>query len=133
MMTGELEFDNYFAPADLHQSNPLYYPAATLVMFVVFAVVVPIVFMNLLVSSSCHVIIIAGKNNMPVIFYYCWSVVPLSNMTNLASFDYNFKLIRIIFHSIFRFLNDYLLTYSIPIQVILFIYIDTLYFSDLSI
>jgi hypothetical protein len=50
MMTGEMEYDSYFIPTTLKKGTPLYYPESTIIMFVVFVIVVPIVFMNLLVS-----------------------------------------------------------------------------------
>ena len=60
MMTGEMEFDGYFAPLTLRDKNdvadtpltPLYYPESTYTMFVIFVIIVPIVFMNLLVGLA---------------------------------------------------------------------------------
>ena len=51
MMTGEMEYDSYFVPGTLNETTPLYYPESTFIMFVVFVIIVPIVFMNLLVST----------------------------------------------------------------------------------
>ena len=45
MMTGELEYDGYYVDYDL------YYPEASYVLFICFVIIVPIVFMNLLVST----------------------------------------------------------------------------------
>ena len=44
MMTGELEYDGYYV------EQTLYYPAASYCLFICFIIIVPIVFMNLLVS-----------------------------------------------------------------------------------
>jgi len=52
MMTGEFEFDSYYAPETLSSPNPLYYKQISFIMFFVFCVIVPIVFMNLLVGLA---------------------------------------------------------------------------------
>ncbi|KAL5265822.1 hypothetical protein ACHWQZ_G006498 [Mnemiopsis leidyi] len=52
MMTGEMEYDSYFIPEKLTEGTELYYPESTFIMFVVFVIVVPIVFMNLLVGLA---------------------------------------------------------------------------------
>ena len=51
MMTGEFEFDSYYTPETLGSASPLYYKQISFIMFFVFIVIVPIVFMNLLVRS----------------------------------------------------------------------------------
>ena len=65
MMTGEMEYDSYFIPEKLNEQTTLYYPESTLIMFVVFVIVVPIVFMNLLVCApeflALEMIIDIGK------------------------------------------------------------------------
>ena len=46
MMTGELEYDGYYA------EEALYYPEASYGLFFCFVILVPIVFMNLLVGLA---------------------------------------------------------------------------------
>lgn len=52
MMTGEFEFDNYYSPETLNAASPLYYKQISFIMFFVFIIIVPIVFMNLLVGLA---------------------------------------------------------------------------------
>jgi len=52
MMTGELEYDGYYTAESLDAANPLPYPVTSYIIFVMFIIVVPIVFMNLLVGLA---------------------------------------------------------------------------------
>eukprot|EP00116_Pleurobrachia_bachei_P009688 sb/3469950/ len=47
MMTGEFEFDSYF-----YSLTDLHYPESTVITFIIFVIIVPIVFMNLLVGLA---------------------------------------------------------------------------------
>ena len=58
MMTGELEYDGYYV------DEPLYYPEASYALFICFVIVVPIVFMNLLVSFESVI------SSLPILDYY---------------------------------------------------------------
>ena len=69
MMTGEMEYDSYMIPQNLNEENPLFYPESTLIMFVLFVIVVPIVFMNLLVSLNLGLFWIVHRVNVNTCFF----------------------------------------------------------------
>ena len=69
MMTGEMEYDSYMIPQNLNEENPLFYPESTLIMFVLFVIVVPIVFMSLLVSLNLGLFWIAHSVNVNTCFF----------------------------------------------------------------
>ena len=83
MMTGEMEYDSYMIPQNLNEENPLFYPESTLIMFVLFVIVVPIVFMNLLVSLNLGLFWIDHSVNVNTCFLACDSVTETISISDL--------------------------------------------------
>ena len=83
MMTGEMEYDSYMIPQNLNEENPLFYPESTLIMFVLFVIVVPIVFMNLLVSLNLGLFWIVHSVKVNTCFLVCDSVTETISISDL--------------------------------------------------